>query len=180
MPEAHAYRLSATLWKRALCLDPLPAYITWNTQKGWMELCPDSGHQSICSLGWLTGTYICLWRRESRRRGAISVSSHVSGGKQWIKVRSVIFWAATAAFIPNALYLKVRSSCEKCNVFLKHLLEWSTYRYIFFPSNESRIRWKCSNLELHFSEPLFLLSFYNLSGEGEEITASEQTVNILL
>lgn len=132
MPEAHAYRLSATLWKRALCLDPLPAYITWNTQKGWMELCPDSGHQSICSLGWLTGTYICLWRRESRRRGAISVSSHVSGGKQWIKVGSVIFWAATAAFIPNALYLKVRSSCEKCNVFLKHLLEWSTYRYIFF------------------------------------------------
>lgn len=82
MPAAHAYRLSATLWKRALCLDPLPAYIMWNTQKGRMELCPDSGHQSICSLGWLTGTHMCLWRHESRRWGAISVSPRVSGGKR--------------------------------------------------------------------------------------------------
>lgn len=49
--------------KEPLCLDPLPAYIKWNTQNGWMELCPDSGHQNICSSGWLTGTYICLWRR---------------------------------------------------------------------------------------------------------------------
>lgn len=86
----------------------------------------------------------------------------------------------TAAFIQNALYLKVKSSYEKSNVLLKYLSEWSTFRYIFL-GNESRIRWKCSNFEAHFFKPLFPLSlFSDLCGESEELTASEQTVNILL
>lgn len=46
--------------------------------------------------------------------------------------------AVTAAFIQNALYLKVKSSYEKSNVLLKYLSEWSTFRYIFL-GNESRI-----------------------------------------
>lgn len=53
-PKAHAYRLSATLQKRATYLDALPAYILWNTQKRWMELCPHSApSENVVILDWL-------------------------------------------------------------------------------------------------------------------------------
>lgn len=85
-----------------------------------MELCPQSGHRRVLA-DWIDLVHMVIASVCSRVGNLPEPSA--DGGKEESGASFSKHEAMTAALIRKALYLKVKSSYKKSNVFFKYLLE---------------------------------------------------------